>query len=178
MKNKYILGFIFAVSFIFLGEVSAEAIVCRTNIQQTFVTNTDEDTQVFSYKNNKIILDDDDIYLMAQVVFAESRAEPYQGKVAVASVILNRLLHPGFPKSVEGIIKQRGAFSCVKNGKLTVIPTEECYDAVYEALKGKDPTGAAVFFYNPRIATSKWMKNVRKSNVKPIGNHVFFVVNR
>lgn len=178
MKNKLIMGFIYAVLLVFLGHTNTEAVVCQTNVAAVLSANKEESSQVFSYKNNKIFLSDDDIHLMAQVVFAESNAEPYQGKVAVASVILNRLLHPEFPKTVEGIIKQKGAFSCVKNGKLSVTPTEDCFDAVYEALKGKDPTGAAVFFYNPRIATSKWMINVKKSNVKPIGNHVFFVVNR
>jgi N-acetylmuramoyl-L-alanine amidase len=176
MNKKLIIGFSFVLLLVFLWHTNTEAIVCRTNVNVNLNMNKEDDTQVFSYKNKKIFLSDDDIYLMAQVVFAESRAEPYQGKIAVASVILNRLLHPEFPKSVEDIIKQKGAFSCVKNGKLTVTPTEECYDAVYEALKGKDPTGEAVFFYNPRIATSKWMINVKKSNVKPIGNHVFFVV--
>lgn len=134
--------------------------------------------QVFNYRDQKIYITDDEIYLMAQVVYAESCAEPYKGKVAVASVILNRLLHPEFPKTVEGVIKQKGAFSCVINGQLKVIPDESSYNAVREALKGNDPTEKAVFFYNPKIATSKWMHNVSKHNVKPIGNHVFFVVKR
>jgi N-acetylmuramoyl-L-alanine amidase len=64
-----------------------------------------------------------------------------------------------------------------KNGEINVIPDKISYDAVLDALKGKDPTNHAVFFYNPKIATSAWMKNINKSNVKPIGNHVFFVVN-
>jgi N-acetylmuramoyl-L-alanine amidase len=134
--------------------------------------------QVFNYKNNKIRLSPDDIYLMAQVVYAESRAEPFDGKVAVASVILNRVFHPEFPSTVQGVIKQKGAFSCVINGKLNVTPDKSSYNAVFTALKGVDPTDEAVFFYNPKIATSQWMKNVAKNNVKPIGNHVFFVVKR
>ena len=115
---------------------------------------------------------------MSQIVYAESRSEPYEGKVAVASVILNRLKSPGFPKSVEGVIKQKGAFSCLKNGEIDVVPDKVSYSAVIEALKGNDPTNNAIFFYNPKIATSTWMKQVSKSNVKPIGNHVFFVVNK
>lgn len=176
MNKKLIIGFSFVLLLVFFWQTNTEAIICRTNVDAVLKASKDDATQVFNYKNKKILISDDDIYLMAQVVFAESNAEPYQGKVAVASVILNRLLHPEFPNTVEDVIKQKGAFSCVKNGKLSVTPTEECFDAVYEALEGKDPTGEAVFFYNPRIATSKWMINVKKSNVKPIGNHVFFVV--
>lgn len=135
--------------------------------------------QVLSISNDKTVyITDDDLYLMAQIVYAESRSEPYEGKVAVASVILNRVKSPGFPKSVENVIKQKGAFSCIKNGEIDVVPDESSYSAVLDALKGKDPTNKAVFFYNPKIATSKWMKNISKSNVKPIGNHVFFVVNK
>lgn len=131
--------------------------------------------QVLSYANREVYITDDDVYLMAQIVYAESRAEPYEGKVAVASVILNRLTHPEFPKSIKGVVKQKGAFSCVRNGMINVVPDESSYAAVLDALKGKDPTDRAVFFYNPKIATSKWMKNIGKRNLKTIGNHVFFV---
>lgn len=134
--------------------------------------------QVFSINDRKIPITEEDIYLMAQIVYAESRSEPYDGKVAVASVILNRLKSPGFPKSIEEVIKQKAAFSCLRNGEIDVIPDKVSYTAVIDALKGKDPTNNAVFFYNPKIATSKWMKQVSKTNVKPIGNHVFFVVNK
>ncbi|ERI95303.1 spore cortex-lytic enzyme domain protein [Clostridiales bacterium oral taxon 876 str. F0540] len=134
--------------------------------------------QVFNVSDKTIYITDEDVYLMAQIVYAESRSEPYEGKVAVASVILNRLKNPSFPKSVEGVIKQRGAFSCLKNGEINVVPDRISYEAVMEALKGNDPTNNAIFFYNPKIATSTWMKQVNKSNVKPIGNHVFFVVNK
>lgn len=134
--------------------------------------------QVFSLSDRNVYITDDDVYLMAQIVYAESRSEPYEGKVAVASVILNRLKSPGFPKSVEDVIKQKGAFSCLKNGKIDMVPDQVSYSAVLDALKGNDPTNNAVFFYNPKIATSTWMKNISKTNVKPIGNHVFFVVNK
>lgn len=134
-------------------------------------------TQVFAGNNRDLYLKDEDVYLMAQVVYAESQGEPYEGKVAVASVILNRLKSPGFPKTVEGVIKQKDAFSCVTNGKISIVPDSSCYSAVLDALKGNDPTEKAVFFYNPKTATSSWMNNINKENVKNIGHHVFFVAN-
>ncbi len=97
---------------------------------------------------------------MAKVVYAESNGEPFEGQVAVASVILNRLTYPRFPKTVEGVVKQSGAFSCVRNGNIDVVPSQSNYKAVSQALKGQDPTNKAVFFYNPRIATSTWMKDI------------------
>lgn len=113
---------------------------------------------------------------MAKVVYAESNSEPFEGQVAVASVILNRLKYPEFPKTVQGVIKQKGAFSCVQNGAINVTPNKNSYTAVSQALKGVDPTGKSTFFYNPKIATSQWMKNINKRNIKYIGNHVFFMV--
>ncbi|MGV8983849.1 cell wall hydrolase [Clostridium sp.] len=137
---------------------------------------------VFKQTNDSIYITDQDIYLMSQVVFAESCGESDSGKLAVASVILNRTRDVGFPKSISGVINQKNAFSCVRrgkvihNGKSGVIPDSASYTAVLDALKGKDPTNKAVFFYNPEISTSKWMKDVKKSSIKTIGNHVFFVV--
>lgn len=133
-----------------------------------------EVVQVFNNGAGKIYLTNNDIYLMSQIVYAESKGEPYDGKVAVASVILNRTLNPGFPKTVEGVITQKNAFSCVKDGKISVTPDEDCKKAVLDAIKGVDPTDRAIFFYNPKTATSQWMKNVEKVSMKTIGNHVFF----
>ncbi|MBC8059539.1 MAG: cell wall hydrolase [Clostridiaceae bacterium] len=133
-----------------------------------------EAVEVFQTTNTDIYVTEDEVYLMAQAVFAESRSESFEGKVAVAAVILNRVKNPNFPHTIEGVIKQKYAFSCVKNNKINVVPDESCYAAVLSALKGNDPTSKAVFYYNPKIATSTWMINVAKSNTKTIGNHVFF----
>lgn len=128
------------------------------------------------FNNQSVYLTNEDLFLMAQVVYAESRSEPYEGKVAVASVILNRLKNPEFPKTVKGVVLQKEAFSCIRGGKINLEPDKTSYSAVLEALSGKDPSNNALFFYNPQIATSKWMKNIQKQNVKAIGNHVFFGV--
>ncbi|WP_243159328.1 cell wall hydrolase [Clostridium sp. cel8] len=135
----------------------------------------EEVVQVFNYSNQKLYITQKDVDLMAKVVYAESNSEPFEGQVAVASVILNRLTYPKFPKTVEGVVKQKGAFSCVRNGNISVVPNESSYKAVSKALEGIDPTNKATFFYNPKIATSSWMKDIGKKNVKSIGHHVFFV---
>jgi len=133
-----------------------------------------EAVEVLKTTSTEVYVTEAEVYLMAQTVFAESRSESFQGKVAVASVILNRVKDPSFPHTIEGVIKQKDAFSCVRNNRIDVVPDESCYSAVLSALKGNDPTSEAVFYYNPKIATSKWMINVGKSNPKTIGNHVFF----
>ncbi len=138
----------------------------------------EEVVQVFNSGNKKIYITNKDIFLMSQIVYAESKGEPYDGKVAVASVILNRVKHPSFPKTIEGVVKERNAFSCIKNGEINVNPDSDCQNAVLDAIKGVDPSNSAVFFYNPKTATSKWMKDVEKINITSIGNHVFFTTKK
>lgn len=132
--------------------------------------------QVFKSNSKSVELSPDDVHLMAKVVYAESKGEPYNGKVAVASVILNRVVDPNFPSTVEGVIKQKNAFSCVRNGQITVVPNSDSYSAVMDAIKGNDPTNKALYFYNPAIATCNWMHGIEKKNVQSIGRHVFFEV--
>ncbi|MDI6619769.1 MAG: cell wall hydrolase [Clostridiales bacterium] len=117
---------------------------------------------------------DDEIDLIAKIVQAESNGEPFEGKVAVASVVLNRLNSPNFPKSIYDIVYQKNAFSCIKGGKINAKPDVEAYKAVNRALSGDDPTENALFFYNPKTASNKWMKSTSKYRAVIIGNHVFF----
>ena len=132
--------------------------------------------QVFSQGDKTLNISDADIDFMAKVVHAESKGEPYTGKVAVASVILNRVIDPNFPNTISGVITQKNAFSCVRNGIVNANPNSDSYNAVMEAIKGNDPTNKALYFYNPDIATCNWMHGIQKRNVQSIGRHVFFEV--
>ncbi len=130
--------------------------------------------EVFNQHGSQLQITKADIELMAKLVYCESRGEPFEGKVAVASVVLNRVMNTKFPNTISDVIFQKNAFSCVSNGKIVAQPNESCYDAVYEAIRGKDPTNEALFFYNPTIATCSWMKETSKKDSKKIGNHTFF----
>lgn len=138
--------------------------------------NDNTTVDVFSYATQQLYITQDDIDLMAKLVAAESIGEPYTGKVAVASVVLNRVSNPKFPNSIQGVIFQKNAFSCVKNNQIRSTPNEDCYKAVYEAINGSDPTNKALFFYNPAIATCNWMKQSNKVNETIIGHHTFFKI--
>ncbi|WP_243103852.1 cell wall hydrolase [Clostridium sp. JN-1] len=179
MKEKLIIFIIFTLSLLMFIPLKVSARENNTSDINLFNENEGEQVvQVFNCCDKKVYITQKDLDLMAKVVYAESNCEPFEGKVAVASVILNRLKYPEFPKTVEGVIMQKGAFSCVNNdGTISAPQSEDCYKAVLEALNGSDPTGKAVFFYNPQIATSRWMKDINKENVKTIGNHVFFTAN-
>lgn len=122
----------------------------------------------------KSTISNEDYKLMAKIVYGESKGEPFLGKVGVASVILNRLYDPNFPKTVEGVIYQKNAFSCLSAGIINSEPDAECYRAVDEALKGNDPTSDSIYFYNPVYSSSSWILKYHKKCSVKIGNHIFF----
>ncbi|MCT4607525.1 MAG: spore cortex-lytic enzyme [Marinisporobacter sp.] len=113
----------------------------------------------------------DDINLLAMAIHGEARGEPYVGQVAVGAVILNRVKHPSFPNSIASVIFQPRAFTAVDDGQLYLTPNEESYKAARDVLNGWDPTGGAIYYWNPAIATSKWIWT-RKVTLK-IGKHWF-----
>ena len=111
--------------------------------------------------------------LLAKLVHAEARGEPYKGQVAVAAVVLNRVGSASFPNTVSGVIYQSGAFSCVDNGSINNTPNSSCIRAALDALNGWDPTGGCLYYYNARTAKDKWIFSRTVQTV--IGNHSFAI---
>ncbi|MDD6796098.1 MAG: cell wall hydrolase [Clostridiaceae bacterium] len=154
--------------------VSQNTEIVNTTSNDSNSQNIDDVVEVFNNGSKTLYLTQSDVDLMAKLVYAESRGEPYEGKVAVASVVLNRVLSPKFPNTVRDVIFQPKAFSCVKNSDIKAFPDNTCYSAVYDAISGVDPTNEALFFYNPSISTCTWMKETEKKDTTTIGNHLFF----
>ncbi|PGU00826.1 peptigoglycan-binding protein LysM [Bacillus cereus] len=113
--------------------------------------------------------------LMARMVTAEAGGEPYTGKVAVAKVILNRVDAKGFPNTITDVIyepiKYGYAFTPITDGRINRPATTEAKMAVDEALSTKGTNSDWLYFYNPKIATDKWITT--RQTVAVIGNHVF-----
>lgn len=109
--------------------------------------------------------------LMARAVYSEARSEPFEGKVAIAAVIINRLHDPKFPDDVAGVIFQPDAFTSVYDGQFWLEPDQEAYQAVEEALDGEDPSKGALYYYNPQKSSSAWIFS--RPTVIQIGRHVF-----
>lgn len=116
---------------------------------------------------------DADIELLARIINAESRGEPYMGQVAVGAVVLNRVAHPSFPNTISGVIFQQGAFSSVVDGEFYKAIEESCYRAARDAMNGSDPSGGAIYFYNPAKTSNKWI--LSRTIINRIGDHVFAV---
>ena len=113
-----------------------------------------------------------DIDLIAKVVYGESRGEPYQGQVAVAAVILNRLESKRFADSIKEIVYAPRQFSVVDDNQIRLTPNEKAYQAVSDAISGVDPTNNALYFWNPKTAAKSSFLASRDIQVT-IGNHVF-----
>lgn len=112
-----------------------------------------------------------EVYTLAQAIHGESRGEPYIGKVAVGAVIMNRVNDPKFPNTIAGVIFQPGAFTAVDDGQMFLEPDDESIKAARDALNGWDPSGGAIYYYNPAKATSKWIWS--RPIIKVIGGHYF-----
>lgn len=113
----------------------------------------------------------DNLHLLAQVTCGEARGEPYEGKVAVASVILNRTLDKRFPDSVAGVVYQTHAFESVSNGEIYRNTTADCYKAARAALAGWDPANGAVYFFAPAKTSNRFIWS--RQQIRTIGKHIF-----
>ncbi len=112
-----------------------------------------------------------DEYLLARLISAEARGEPYIGQVAVGAVVLNRMKHPSFPGTMAGVIYQSGAFTCITDGQWDQPIADSAYRAARDALNGWDPSGGAIYYFNPSTATSSWIWS--RPLIITIGKHRF-----
>lgn len=114
---------------------------------------------------------DSELNLLARCVYGEARGEPYNGQVAIAAVVLNRVKSSKFPNTISGVIYQKGAFTAVSDGQINLTPNQTAYNAARDALGGWDPTGGCLYYYNPATATSSWIWTLTV-HIK-IGKHNF-----
>ena len=135
---------------------------------------------VLLFKTNKVDIvqaatnnNTSDVQLIARAINGEARGEPYEGQVAVGAVILNRVKSSKFPNTIAGVIYQSGAFTAVSDGQINVpiASNSTVVKAAQDALNGWDPTGGAIYYFNPNTATNKWIWS--RPQIKTIGNHIF-----
>ncbi|MEH7072773.1 spore cortex-lytic enzyme [Neobacillus drentensis] len=147
-----------------VGAKTKAAIVKATKYEKQGSSGTSSASVPNGYSQN-------DIQLMSNAVYGESRGEEYTGQVAVAAVILNRVSHTSFPNTVAGVIYQPGAFTAVADGQINLTPNATAKKAVMDAINGWDPSGGAIYYFNPDTATSGWIWS--RPQIKRIGKHIF-----
>lgn len=111
------------------------------------------------------------VNLLARIISAESRGEPYSGQVAVGAVVLNRVEHPSFPDTLSGVIYQNGAFTAIVDGQFNEPIADSAYQAARDALNGQDPSGGAIYYFNPDKTSNQWIRS--RPVIKRIGKHLF-----
>jgi len=151
-KEKKIVGMIFALSVLI-------------NVLIHFEPKTAMGDAASSSKS--------DIQLMARAINGEARGEPYEGQVAIGAVILNRVKHASFPNTIAGVIYQSGAFTAVADGQINqpIASGSTVVKAARDAMNGWDPSGGAIYYFNPNTATNKWIWS--RKQIKTIGQHIF-----
>ena len=112
-----------------------------------------------------------DQYLLARIISAEARGEPYNGQVAVGAVVLNRVKHPSFPNTISGVVYQKGAFTAIVDGQFNEPIADSAFKAAKDAMNGWDPSGGAIYYYNPERTTNQWIYS--REVITTIGKHVF-----
>ena len=131
-----------------------------------------EETQILSRSLGRLV-SQEDLETLTRVIHGEARGEDFEGQVAVGAVVLNRVKDPRFPKTIHGVVYQSGAFTAVDDKQIQLDPNDQSYKAAEAALSGVDPTNGALFYFNPRIATDRWIKS--RAVIKHIGNHTFSI---
>ncbi|WP_250675365.1 cell wall hydrolase [Paraclostridium ghonii] len=172
---RYHTKFFLAICTLLILTINGNIVFAENEVQNSykiennkFVSNGKEDK---SEPKEVISITNDELYLLSKLVSSEARGESYEGQVAVAAVVINRVLDSRFPDNIKDVIYQKNAFSVVNNGEIYKDPTDSAYKAAREALYGSDPTSGAIYFWNPQISTCNWIKTL--DPYKRIGNHVF-----
>ncbi len=158
----------YGVLALVLAAALAASIWMRYRQPQKFAEEQELTQQAESWR---ISINEAELDLLARVVHAEAKGEPYEGQVAVAAVIINRVQHPEFPNTISGVVYEPLAFQVVANGQVNQPADETAIRAAYDALNGFDPTGGAVYFFNPAKTSNAWIRS--RPVTKTIGKHVF-----
>ena len=124
-----------------------------------------------SSSNSSVPTNSNDLNLLARIIYGEARGESYTGQVAIGAVVLNRVRHSSFPNTIAGVIYQSGAFDAVSDGQINLTPNSTAKKAAQDALNGWDPTYGAIYYFNPKTATNKWIWS--RPMTVTIGNHRF-----
>lgn len=167
-------------SIVMAMDLSDEGIYPFEKTTHEYTKNPSKPTNQVALKENvdeSKLISDKEKDLLARLVEAEAKGEPYEGKVAVATVVLNRVDSPEFPDTITNVVYEvtgdAYAFSPVQNGEIKKPASLEAKEAVEDALTSQDRLDHAVYFYNPEIASDKWIRS--RKVVERIDNHVFAI---
>lgn len=143
--------------------LTADGIAGTRTLQAMGINSSSSNTGSSNNSNN--------VNLLARIIHGEARGESYTGQVAIGAVVLNRVKNASFPNTISGVIYQSGAFDAVSDGQINLNPSSTAIKAAQDALNGWDPTYGAIYYFNPKTATNKWIWSRPLTVI--IGNHRF-----
>ena len=150
------------------NNLTVDGVVGPKTLKALGITSSDNQSS-----NTTGSYNDADVMLLARLIYGEARGESYVGQVAVGAVVLNRIKSASFPNTLSGVVYQRYAFTAVDDGQINLTPNATAKKAALDAMNGWDPTYGALYYYNPKTATSSWIFSRKTTTV--IGNHVFAI---
>ena len=153
--------------------LTADGVVGATTYKALGMNSSYNDLVGQSQSSSNSGYTDADLYLLARTIYAEGRGEPYTGQVAIGAVVMNRVRSSQFPNTISGVVYQRHAFTAVSDGQINLTPDDKAMKAARDAMNGWDPTGGALYYYNPAVATSSWIFD--RQTITVIGKHVFAI---
>lgn len=153
-----------------------EVAAVTTPPQKLYFTRTkllnQEDSKLATWSYS---VSDKELHLLQKIVMAEAEGEPYEGKVAVANVVLNRLRSANFPDTIYKVIYQKSQFSPVANGRMKrVVPNEDSIKAVNAALNGKKEVADDTYYFLSLTLADDLTVARSQKKVKTIGHHTFY----
>jgi len=149
------------------SDMTSEKIKAQKVVQETVGSNSD------LVSRGGTMVSKAEIEILARIIHAEARGESFEGQVAVGAVVLNRVQNNRFPETISKVVYQQGQFTAVYDKQIELDPDSISFKAAEAALEGQDPSNGALFYYNPKLATDKWIRT--RTVVKSIGNHNFCV---
>lgn len=151
--------------------LTADGICGSYTLKSLGITDSSQSSSSQSGSSSGSTNRENDLYLLSRIISAEARGEVYQGQVAVGAVIINRTKHPSFPDTISGVIYQPGAFTAIVDGQFNEPISDTSRRAAQDALNGMDPSGGAIYYYNPAKTTNAWIYS--RQVIKTIGKHIF-----
>jgi N-acetylmuramoyl-L-alanine amidase len=166
------LGFLAAWAWLVLLLAGTVYYVFGFGAQRHYLPRSGSGAQIQQMAEAAPDSDSDNVSLLGRVIDGEAGDEPYDGKVAVGAVLLNRMQSSAFPHTLAGVVFQPYAFESVGNGLIWERqPTSDCLRAASDALSGWDPTHGALYFWNPSKSVSPWIWS--RQILTQIGHQVF-----
>jgi len=140
-------------------------------------TNVQVQKEIIPVSSYSYSYSDEDLYWLSRIVEAEANGEPYEGKLAVANVVINRKNSPDFPDTIKDVIFDPSygyQFTPVKNGSIYNEPSQDSIRAAREALEGNNNAGGSLYFLNPAKSGYTWIQ-ANRILFAIIGGHYFYL---